>query len=106
MKRNWSVAIAAGLVMGVAALSACEESVGEENYDKITVGMTLDQVQAFMGEGEQEVSAGSTISSAGVMGGTNDAQAKKKTYTWKDGNKIIVVDTLDGKVVNKTKRGF
>lgn len=107
--RLWRAArvMAAGAVLAAAvAMGGCESEVSDENFEKITVGMTLDQVQNFMGDGTQEVSGGSTISSSGVLGGTNNAQASGKTYVWKDGEAMIIVDFMDNKVVSKRKRGF
>ena len=99
--------LAAAALCACAALlsSGCSEKVSDENYEKIQVGMGLDQVQGFMGEGEREDVSGVSISGAGIAGGS-PAVSKTKTFTWKSGNKQIVVETRDEKVVSKRKVGF
>jgi len=107
---HWKLAtrglIAGAAMAAAAALSGCESKLDDENYEKITVGMTLDQVTNFMGEGTQEVSGGTTISSSGLAGGTNNAQARGKTYIWKEGDKMFIIEFMDDKVVGKRRRGF
>ena len=97
----------ASAVCFVAALAApgCSEKVSDENYDRITVGMARDQVESFMGEGEQEDTGGFTMSSGGLLGG-KQTSTSSKTFSWKSGNKQIVVEFRDEKVVSKRKVGF
>lgn len=98
--------IAAALcTAGVLMAAGCEERVSDENFEKISVGMGLDQVQGFMGEGEQEDVGGVSISGAGIAGGS-PAASKTKTFSWKAKNRQIIVETRDEKVISKRKVGF
>ena len=98
---------AAAVLCACAAMLApgCSEKVSQDNFDKITLGMGLDQVQGFMGEGEQEDVSGVTISGSGILGGS-PAVSKTKTFSWKSGNKQIVIETREEKVISKRKIGF
>ncbi len=99
--------VLAAVVCFAAAMlvPGCSEKVSDENFEKITLGMGYDQVTGFMGEGEQEDVSGVSISGAGIAGGS-PAVPKTKTFTWKSGNKQIVVETRDEKVISKRKIGF
>jgi hypothetical protein len=80
--------------------------VTDENYEAITQGMTVDEVERILGAGEQQTSGGVGISGAGVMGGSNDASSDRQVYLWKGEGKQIIVTFKDGKVVSKNKTGF
>jgi hypothetical protein len=100
-------ALTAAAVCLIAAFLApgCTEKVSDENFEKITLGMGLDQVQGFMGEGEREDRGGTSISGAGIAGGSPNIPTTK-TFSWKSGNKQIIVETKDEKVIAKRKVGF
>lgn len=97
---------AAGLLAAFATLSACEKSkVNTVNYDKVTTGMTLSQVQNILGSGTDETpAAGYGVSGSGVLG---SKAAPETTYVWKssDGGTITVI-FKDGKMVQKSKAGL
>ena len=86
-------------------LIACGK-VTEENYAKIKVGMTMSQVRSILGEGDKEESAGTSLSTSGLAGSSSSAMSRRQTYSWKDGDKQIVIDFADDKVVNHRKIGF
>ena len=92
-------------LLAVLTAPGCEEKVSDENFEKITLGMGLDQVQGFMGDGQQEDVSGVTISGAGIAGGSPNVSTTK-TFSWKSGNKQIIVETRDEKVIAKRKLGF
>lgn len=102
--KGWKV-WAAGLVVA-AAVVGCENKVSEESFDQVNVGMTIDDVEHVLGKGEVDESGGYSISSGGVIGGSSDAQARRKTVNYKDGKKMIIVEYADNKVVSKRKVGF
>jgi hypothetical protein len=91
--------------LAVLVIPGCGDKVTDENFDRITVGMSLDQVQTFMGEGESEDVGGVSISGAGILGGS-PAVSKTKTFSWKSGNKAIIIETREEKVITKRKLGF
>jgi len=94
-------------IVGAAMIVAgCESKVSDDSYQQITTGMTLDDVQHILGKGEQDVSGGVGISASGIAGGREDSQATIKTYNWKDGQKMIIIDFREEKVINKRKLGF
>jgi hypothetical protein len=69
--------------------------------------MSLQEVQSILGEGEQDTTGGFSIGAGGAMGSSSSAGSARQTYTWKDnGNKQIVIEFKDMKVVSKRKIGF
>ena len=105
MKRGLFTGMLAGSMLALAAIAGCGDKCTDETFDKINLGMNLDQVEDLMGgAGESEDRSGSTISSGGVMGGSKEA--KTRTYSWKSGQKQVIVELKDDKVVRKQKVGF
>ncbi|MEX2219631.1 MAG: hypothetical protein WD749_12830 [Phycisphaerales bacterium] len=99
----------AGLIaLAAAALLAagCESSVTQENYDRVNLGMSLLEVQSVLGEGEQDTTGGFTIGAGGTMGSSSSTTSRRQGYTWKEGDRQILVEFMDGKVVTKRKIGF
>ena len=78
----WMLA-ASVLALGLAG---CGSKITKDNYDKIKVGMTEDEVKDILGEPTKAVSGGI----AGLVGGG--------VMTWEDGQKSIVVTFANGKV--------
>ncbi len=99
---RFSVALAA--LVSVAALTACESKLNQENYDKITVGMDLTQVERILGKGEEQANQGTSIGAGGLTGGAG--RNSQKTYVWHEPNKDISVVVAEGKVVSKNKSGL
>lgn len=95
-----TIALAACLVLG-----ACEEKITAENYDRITNGMTLAQVEKILGTGKDDTSHQGT--SIGASGIASASRSKDQVYVWEDkgGAKIIVI-FQDGKVVQKSKQNL
>ncbi len=86
--------------------SGCEEKINDANFNAITTGMTLSEVEKILGgKGEKQEISGVSISAAGV-GGSSRGSGDQYTYVWKDNNKEISVTTQGGKVINKGKAGF
>lgn len=97
------LAIALGLSL-LGAIAGCNDKLTSENYAKIENGMSLSQVQKFLGKGERLEVGGMSISGAGVAGGS--AQSSQTSYNWRKGNKEIVVTFENGKVVSHNAKGL
>jgi len=91
------------------ALAGCKgnKSITKENFDKITAGMELSEVQSLLGgPGEEDVelnmAEGSSVAGAIGVGGTLDSMTPKKSatkwYKWGGSSKWIKVAFLEGKV--------
>jgi len=94
------------LVVSVALLGGCNEKLTEENFDRLTVGMSYSEVEGIIGEGTREDSGGYGISGAGIPTGSNSGDSKQQTYTWdEDGKKVIIVFN-NGKLQSKSKSGW
>ena len=78
--------LALGLMIGLAA---CESRVSQENFQKITNGMTEAEVTKLLGEPNDAASM-----SLGPFSGT--------TSTWKSKDGIIAIQFVNGKVALKT----
>ena len=74
----------------------CGSKVSKSNYDKITNGMTMEEVEKIMGKGEK-ASAGVSVGGLSVTG---------DVYIWKDADKEITVVFKDGKVVGKASKNI
>lgn len=70
----------------------CGSKVSKSNYDKITDGMTMTEVENLLGKGEK-ATAGVSVGGISITG---------DVYAWKDGDKAITVVFKDGKVVGKS----
>lgn len=84
---------------------ACEEKITVENYDQITNGMTIAQVERLLGSGKDDSShQGTSIGASGIQ---SASKSKDQVYVWQDksGGKIVVI-FQDGKVVQKSKENL
>ncbi len=94
--------IAAVLVCSVLAgvLAGCGGGGGltKENYDKVTNGMSPDEVKGILGEPTEKQSV------SGALGGlTGDVSQ----WVYKEGDdKVITIQFKDGKVVSKVATGL
>ncbi|MDX2131108.1 MAG: hypothetical protein SFY69_03530 [Planctomycetota bacterium] len=93
---------AAVAALCLVVLVSCDDKATPENYEKVTIGMTMGQVQGILGKGEVQDVGGMSISGAGVAGGSS--QNSQVTWTWKNGNTEMSVTFDKGKVVNKSMR--
>jgi hypothetical protein len=96
----------AAILAAVLLMVACGDKVTDESFDRVATGMTLSEVQGILGKGEQDDSGGLTINSSGVMGSSNAANSSRQTFFWKNGDRQIIVEFKDLKVVSKRKLGF
>jgi hypothetical protein len=102
------------LVRVVVVLAVCllipaciKNKVTKANFDKINVGMSLDEVEKILGKGSKDEGDGSGVAAqfgvalppAGTTGGG-------ETWKWERGGNSITVHIRDGKVVNKSSSGL
>jgi uncharacterized protein YceK len=78
-------------------LAGCGSVVNQSNYDKIQTGMSLSQVEAILGKGKEQSSAG------GSFGGVT---MSSKSVVWQDGNRVIAVVFMNNEVASKSQMGF
>jgi len=83
--------LAGGLALGM--LSGCGSKVTKSNYDKVTTGMTVQQVQGILGTGQEQAGGG-----IGNLTG--------KVMVWKSGDKKITVTFVNDKVTAKAESGL
>jgi hypothetical protein len=92
-------------------LPACgNKKMTQANFDKITVGMSLADVEAILGPGKKDDSGdGSGVAmQAGVFiqGAEKAGGRGVDTYVWESGDKVIKVFINNGKVSNKQASGL
>jgi hypothetical protein len=82
-------------------LTGCGKSkVTQENFNKIDKGMTIEQVEAILGEGTNTSGDGSLVAAqVGVDVGAK--QSSFADYVWESGKHKITVTFKQGKVVGK-----
>ncbi len=86
--------------LGALTLASCGgkvSKVSKSNFDKVTNGMTLAEVEGILGKGTE---------SAGAAGAVGDLTGSAKSVVWKDGDKSITVNFLNDKVAVKTQTGL
>jgi hypothetical protein len=89
----------------LASLAGCESKITKTNYDQITTGMTLGEVEKLLGSGTLDAQPGAvSISSAGVADTAKGSN--EQTYTWRDGSAEVIITFTDGKVVQKRQSGL
>lgn len=91
---------------GCLVLASCGGGIDSESYDKITVGMTLTEVEGMLGSGERQDASGTSIGASGIVEGSSNANNKRQTYVWNEGDKSIILVIENGKVASKSKKGF
>ncbi len=94
------------------AIPGCGDSrVNKANYEKVTLGMALTEVQEILGPGTRQAQGdGSAVGSQFGVDVTMGGQAsvgRGEVYEWESGNrKITVYFGKDGKVASKQSRGI
>jgi hypothetical protein len=83
---------------------ACKSKVTKANFDKISEGMTLSEVEAILGEGAKQSDGAGIPAQFGVhVQGTN---TRAEIYVWESGDKSITLTFRDGKVVHRDERNL
>jgi hypothetical protein len=94
------------LAMSVAMAGGCNETLTDENFERVTVGMSYSEVESILGEGKREDSGGYGMTSGGIPTGQDSGSSKQQTYTWEEDGKQVVVVFNNGKVQSKSKLGW
>jgi len=95
--RNATLVLLMGCVLGAMLTGCGKPGLTKDNYDKISDGMTLAQVEKLLGPGKK---GGSIAGAIGEIAGQGAA------YLWEDGDKKITVVFKDDKVISKTQIGL
>jgi hypothetical protein len=98
------------LVLLLCFVPACaNRKVNKANYEKITEGMTLEEVQAILGEGKKEEKADISGMAGHYLAPIPGAAAPKQigdVYLWERGEQEIQIGIVDGKVRWKHSKGI
>ena len=99
--RHASRTVAATLCVCVClCLTACEQKITQANFDKVSNGMNMSQVENLLGKGEDQTASGVSIS----YGGAADVKkSPETTMVWKGKSMTVTIIFKDGKVVQKSK---
>ena len=94
-------------------IPACgNRKVTKANFDKITNGMTLQEVEGILGKGTKDEGGDASVIPAKVgvaldgIGADQRVKSRVETYVWQKGDKTIKVQVLEGKVTNKVQEGL
>ncbi len=99
------VAVAVGTLSSAMVLGGCEEKITQANADKVTTGMTRQQVERILGKGVRQDIGGVSIGASGLAGGAGSS-GNRDVYEWKKGGKVITITFQDDKVIDKVTRGL
>lgn len=77
-------------------LPACKSKLTRTNVDKIKEGMTLQEVEAILGEGTKQSDGAGIPMQFGIN--VPAVNTRAETYLWESGDKSITVIFVDGKV--------
>jgi len=80
-------------------LVSCSGKLNKDNYDKISDGMSVSQVESILGKGESQASSSVDL---GEYGGTISSEV----MTWQSGTKVISITFSNGKVMAKAQNGL
>ncbi|MFM1894656.1 MAG: hypothetical protein RIQ90_1822 [Bacteroidota bacterium] len=80
-------------------LLSCSGKLNKDNYDKISNGMSVSQVESILGKGESQASSSVDL---GVYGGN----VSSEVMTWQSGTKVISITFSNGKVMAKAQNGL
>ena len=97
MNRTMTWIILAGLTVSLVGCGGSR--ISRANYDKITNGMTLEQVQGILGSPGEKASADVKLPGVEIRVGA-------EVYTWRDDGRKITVVFDDGKVSAKSQEGL
>lgn len=80
-------------------LVSCSGKLNKDNYDKISNGMSVSQVESILGKGESQASSSVDL---GEYGGN----VSSEVMTWQSGTKVISITFSNGKVMAKAQNGL
>ena len=97
------------LLAGVClSLPGCGESkINKANFDKVTTGMSEEEVEAILGKGDEqaEINMPNMGINAPNLGGGGVGRGMK-VKAWQEGTKSINITFKDGKVMGKIASGL
>ncbi|MDA0356794.1 MAG: DUF3862 domain-containing protein [Bacteroidetes bacterium] len=80
-------------------LVSCSGKINKDNYDKISNGMSVSQVESILGEGESQASSNVDL---GEYGGN----VSSEVITWQKGSNVISITFSNGTVMAKAQSGL
>ena len=80
-------------------LAGCSGKINKDNYDKISNGMSVSQVESILGEGESQASSNVDL---GDYGGN----VSSEVITWQKGTNVISITFSNGTVMAKAQSGL
>ena len=80
-------------------LTSCSGKINKENYDKISNGMSVSQVEKILGKGESQASSNVDL---GEYGGN----VSSEVITWQSGTNVISITFSNGQVLAKAQSGL
>lgn len=80
-------------------LISCIGKLNKDNYDKISNGMSVSQVESILGKGKSQASSSVNL---GEYGGNISSEV----ITWQSGTKVISITFSKGKVMAKAQNGL
>jgi hypothetical protein len=80
-------------------LFSCTNKINKNNYDKISNGMSVSEVESILGKGVSQASSNTNL---GDFGGNFSSE----NITWQKGMNIISITFLNGKVMAKAQYGL
>ena len=80
-------------------LVSCSGKLNKDNYEKISNGMSVSQVESVLGKGESQASSNVDL---GEYGGNISSEV----MTWQSGTKVISITFSNGKVMAKAQNGL
>lgn len=91
-------------------LAGCgDPKIVKANYDKIKTGMSLQEVEAILGQGDKQSDGdGSNVGGQfGVaVGNVGGGSSASHDYVWESMGKKITITFTNGKVAKKTSTGL
>jgi hypothetical protein len=88
-------------------LTGCAKSkITKANFDSIKNDMTLDDVEAILGEGTPTGGDGSVMAAQAGVALNAGARSSSVQYVWESGKAKITVTFRGGKVTGKTSEGL
>ena len=96
------------LVLGclLLLLSGCKSKVTKANSDKITEGMSLEDVEKILGRGSKQGDGSGIPTQVGIDISAPKGNPNTDIYIWESDNASITVYFFNGKVKTKINKGL
>lgn len=80
-------------------LVSCSGKINKDNYNKVSTGMSISQVEKILGKGDSQASSSVDL-------GTYGGNISSEVMTWQSGLKVISITFSNGKVMAKAQSGL